>query len=237
MTCEEFREVVHELARPGLLERTSAAIARAHAENCPSCACRLTEAELSAKAFAVAARESRMAEAPARLERELLEKFRCEQNARRVVPRRLRRGWRIALEWAAVSAAVALVTFAMWNRVPDHQPAPVVRNHAVPAAALNEVAPVARQTAAANVENSSGPGKVAVSAAATETEEATEFVPVPFSGELAPGDSAVIVRVQLPRTALAELGYPIDETRGEELVRADLVVGQDGWPHAVRLVR
>ena len=77
----------------------------------------------------------------------------------------------------------------------------------------------------------------AVTAQSSETVLASDFVPVPYSGGFAPGDSAVIVRVQVPRTALAELGYPVDETQGSGMVQADLLVGEDGWPHAVRIVR
>lgn len=241
MNCDEFREMVHDLARRGRLDSTTGAIARAHAENCPACGCRLAEAERMAKAFAVAGAEARQQTAPAWLERDLLEKFRCEQDARRVAPRRLRRGWRIALEWAAVSAAVALVAVVTLRRVPDRQPAPTVRNNAVamransvPGATAQKAGPamLARALVAKRMGMRPMMGRESLTAA-----YASEFVPVPFVGALAPGDAAVIVRVQLPRSALEELGYPIDETPSEQIVRADLVVGQDGWPHAVRIVR
>lgn len=248
MTCSEFAELVHDLARPGRLDRETCAIARAHAENCPACGCQLAEAETMARAFAVAANESRKQEAPAWLERELMEKFRCEQNARRVVPRRWRRGWRIALEWAAVSAAVAGIAVVTLRRVPDRQPAPTVRDNAAQATGNGATVAAARPAAV--------PSKTAVATEVAAVSKgaparwmpgtarlssanafATEFVPVPFAGSLSPGESAVIVRVQLPRSALEELGYPIDETPSEQMIRADLVVGPDGWPRAVRIVR
>jgi hypothetical protein len=46
----------------------------------------------------------------------------------------------------------------------------------------------------------------------------------------------MVVRVQLSRASLAELGYPLDEVYSSDWVRADVLVGQDGWPRGVRLV-
>jgi hypothetical protein len=47
----------------------------------------------------------------------------------------------------------------------------------------------------------------------------------------------MVVRVQLTRASLTELGYPIAETPDEDLILADVLVGEDGWPRAVKLVQ
>jgi hypothetical protein len=65
----------------------------------------------------------------------------------------------------------------------------------------------------------------------------SDFVPVPFSDGMGPEDPGMVVRVQLTRASLAELGYPVAEAPDEDLIRADVLVGEDGWPRGVRLVR
>jgi hypothetical protein len=66
---------------------------------------------------------------------------------------------------------------------------------------------------------------------------ASEFVPVPFSTGIAADDPGMVVRVQLTRASLTELGYPIAQTPDEDLILADVLVGQDGWPRGVKLVQ
>ena len=66
---------------------------------------------------------------------------------------------------------------------------------------------------------------------------AKDFVPLPFTDEIGPEDLGMVVRVQLTRASLAELGYPLTETPDDDLISADVLVGEDGWPRAVRLVQ
>lgn len=212
MKCGEFAEVVHELARREQLDPAIAAIARAHAEACPSCGCRLAEAQRLAALVGTTSSETRHVGAPEYVEAGLLAAFRREHASPRTTSVTRRFGWRAAFAWVAAGAAVALLSFVLLHHAPDHRSSPVVRR-------------------SAEATGSSTPVK------ATGSTTTGEFVPVPYSGSLAPGDAAVIVRVQVPRTALAELGYPVDETQGNGMVQADLVVGEDGWPHAVRIVR
>jgi hypothetical protein len=47
----------------------------------------------------------------------------------------------------------------------------------------------------------------------------------------------MIVRVQLTRSSLAQLGYPVAETPDEDLIPADVLVGEDGWPRGVKLIQ
>ena len=230
MKCREFAGVVHEMARREQMDPAVAAIARAHAEACPHCGCRLAEAERLAALVHTASAESRRLAAPVRLEQELLGAFRREHASRRNAREHRRLGWRMMLGWAGAGAAVALLSFALLHRAPDHRPSLVVRTSAE---AATVTTPAPQQMAA--VARPQAPPASVVPAA--QTELTSDFVPVPYSGGLAPGDSAVIVRVQVPRTALAELGYPVDETQGNGTVQADLLVGEDGWPHAVRIVR
>lgn len=69
------------------------------------------------------------------------------------------------------------------------------------------------------------------------TYAASDFVPVPFTGAIAPDDPGMVVRVQLTRASLAQLGYPVAEAPDDDLIQADVLVGEDGWPRGVKLVQ
>jgi hypothetical protein len=66
---------------------------------------------------------------------------------------------------------------------------------------------------------------------------ASDFVPVPYTGAINADDPGMIVRVQLTRSSLAQLGYPVADTPDEELILADVLVGEDGWPRGVKLIQ
>jgi hypothetical protein len=44
-----------------------------------------------------------------------------------------------------------------------------------------------------------------------------------------------MVRVQVPRAALAALGLPVNAERAGELVKADILLAHDGTARAIRL--
>jgi hypothetical protein len=50
-------------------------------------------------------------------------------------------------------------------------------------------------------------------------------------------DGGEILRVRLQRGALGSFGLPVNEERAGEWIQVDLLVGNDGWPQAVRLAR
>jgi hypothetical protein len=79
--------------------------------------------------------------------------------------------------------------------------------------------------------------QVVASAGNDESYSMADFVPVPFTDEIGPEDSGMVVRVQLTRSSLAELGYPEADTPDGELIPADVLVGEDGWPRGVKLAQ
>ena len=68
-------------------------------------------------------------------------------------------------------------------------------------------------------------------------EEAMPFLPVPYGDAMAPSDGAEVVRVQLPRSALLDFGFPVDELRMAEKIQADVLLSEDGSVRAVRFLR
>jgi hypothetical protein len=239
MNCAEFESIVQEVARPNTLDKAAATMAKFHAQTCERCAARLAQAQLLALALDATAQDSAGLETPAHLESTLVFAFREHH---RGLERARHRELRARLRWlegsALVAAAAVLLAIGAWNFSRPHVTS-VEGNHAsgsgtaltVPNNAPDS-GPLASQ---ANSASRQGQNEVAETPTA-RPDASSDFVPVPYGEAFAPGDSGVIVRVEMPRSALADLGYSVDATRSADLIQADLLVGEDGWPRAVRLV-
>lgn len=71
-----------------------------------------------------------------------------------------------------------------------------------------------------------------------EPESMTDFISlVADAPATSPLESGQLVRVQVPRAALASLGLPLNAERGNEPVKADVLLGGDGLARAIRFVR
>jgi len=62
------------------------------------------------------------------------------------------------------------------------------------------------------------------------------FVPVPYAPALAQGEFVTVLREELDPAALVRMGLPADGL-GEDPVMADVMVGEDGFPRAVRVTK
>ena len=78
--------------------------------------------------------------------------------------------------------------------------------------------------------------RAAGSESAPEGERVTEFVPL-VAGHAPPLASGQLVRVELPRSALASLGLPLNAARPGAMIKADVLLGDDGLARAIRLVQ
>jgi hypothetical protein len=61
-------------------------------------------------------------------------------------------------------------------------------------------------------------------------------VQIPNAIGLPEMESGTVLRMELPLTALPEYGLDIAPDAARTLVEADVLVGQDGQPRAIRLV-
>ena len=76
-------------------------------------------------------------------------------------------------------------------------------------------------------------------AAETASEALTDFVPLGYN-QIPAGSATHIVRLEVPRRALASFGLlPMDSTASSDTdtVLADVIIGDDGLARAVRFVR
>jgi hypothetical protein len=71
---------------------------------------------------------------------------------------------------------------------------------------------------------------------AVDEASAADFVIWPGAAAWPPFESGELVRIDLPIDALESLGFA-QPGSGGEVVQADVLVDQDGFPRAVRLVQ
>jgi hypothetical protein len=230
MDCTQFKEIYQELDRPGTSGYRFRERALSHAEACPRCGALLTEGEALDFALRNLAESSARWEASPRIEANLL---RVLQQAKLAGSRQ-----RIRKQFAILGAAAA-VLLALGIGV--HQRIMSGARTTSLEAASGTGSPTARTATKAVAGGSTTPGEFTSAASASanqadENEYAEEFVPVPYADDPAALEGGAIVRVTLPRSALASFGLPITESEGTDRVSADLIVSQDGTPQAIRLV-
>jgi len=69
-------------------------------------------------------------------------------------------------------------------------------------------------------------------------EIATDFIPLSYmSAASLQQEGGQIIRVQVPRSALANFGLPVNMDRYNEKVKADVLYGVDGMARAIRFVQ
>ena len=68
-------------------------------------------------------------------------------------------------------------------------------------------------------------------------EIATDFIPLSSMNVASLQDGGQIIRVELPRSALANFGLPVNMDRYNEKVKADVLLGVDGLARAIRFVQ
>lgn len=70
-----------------------------------------------------------------------------------------------------------------------------------------------------------------------DAEIATDFLPLTPNGNPAPMNSGQVVRVRMPRAALASFGLPVNMERVGERIQADVLLAEDGSARAIRFIR
>lgn len=256
MNCAEFDEIVHELDRQALRGKSGVAVgpdangeaALAHAESCDRCGKLLTQVEgLNFALRAIAAQDARE-QAPARVEAALLHKFRQQVDAKR--REQVRHDWtrlaRVkAYAWyGAVAAAAVVAVFALGlirSRVRLTPDQPARNTPGAPLAVTNSPSPnsaIARnpQQIGRPVVRPKAQQRSSPAAEAENSEEATAFYALPYADDLASLDGGAVIRVTVPRSALASWGVPVSGIGGAGPLPADVVVSADGTPEAIRLV-
>jgi hypothetical protein len=222
MDCVQFEEIVHDLERPeteGFALRDSAL---AHAESCSHCARLMTDAESLDAGLREMARREAGHQASAVVGAALMEEFR-RQKARSSGGRMRRQ-----IVTLGIAAAIALALgFSLHHRIARNPDIALVTKDAGGTPSSPVAPPVS--VSASSQDQDSG-------SQADDSEYATAFVPLPYADDPTAADGGTVVRVILSRPALASLGVPVTDPGATDQIPADLLLGEDGSPQAIRLV-
>jgi hypothetical protein len=253
MNCDEFQNIVTELARDQMMEATARSQALAHSARCEDCALRLeNERHLTAGLRSLAS-EMESLEAGPEVEARVLAAFRNRKAVVSTVGRSRR--W----YWAGAAAAAVLLVFgvvAIRGLVTSTgssdrtatigeppKPAPTHQDQIVPSPIPQETPiPVAgdpkphREFRPSRGGRPNQPATTLVSDS-TNSEIATDFFPVGDGRAVNLQDGGQLMRVEVPRSTMARFGLPVNFERGNERVKADVLVSTDGLARAIRFVQ
>ena len=146
----------------------------------------------------------------------------------------VRRRRRVAVApWILAAGAAAALVLGIW--IGRARPEAAVIPTVVSAPQIMERS-LPEPSAAEAVVVRTAPRRIPVSAQ-VEARPIAVFVMLPGSELMPPTQALQIMRVQIPRTRIQALGWPVNADRLDERVLADVVVGDDGLARAVRLVQ
>lgn len=214
MSCEDFEDDVVDLARGEELGDAQRTEALAHAEECLRCAARLDDERAVTTGLRAFATRTAGAEAPPRVEAALLRALRDPERFEEggAAPTMTATSASRAMELLLLAAAAAILAAIVV--VPP-------RMGSVPEPAASTAVP---------------PTTVAGGEASAAGGENGEFVALSYGEDLRELDSMQVVSVELPRTALAALGWAGTESAQSGSVKAEVIVGHDGVARAIRFI-
>jgi hypothetical protein len=259
MNCQRFEDIVSDIVREQILEVSVRSEALAHSRECDHCTLRLEDESAITLRLKNFAGNFESIGAPARVETHLLAAF-GERAPVPLQPAVMSRQQYWPKYWIAGIAALLLIvfTFVVFR---SRQTAPAVATTKAVSVAKAEspTSPVAAPLVPPTSRDDQSPPSVprqqtstvrrnrpsatpitnqAKSKAPTGNSEiATDFIPVTYGGVANLADGGRMVRVELPRSAMASFGLPVNMDRANERVKADVLLGVDGLAHAIRFVR
>ncbi len=183
----------------------------AHLAECPACAARQANERSLREGLKMLAAQMLAEQAPPRVEAGLISAFRM---AHAGSPRRgfsIERWLRIPapVAWAGVGCAAAALAFGLW-----------IAPHARPAAP----SPAAHHSSTSQVELANN----------AETDDG--FIPIPDAPQIDPNEDVNVVRMELPGTAMLAVGLDVTPDQVSGTVEAEVKLGADGLPRAVRFL-
>ncbi len=250
MNCQDFERIILPLARQPLLDAAMREQGLAHTEDCARCAARLAEERALMAGVRQVVAGMAQVEAPARVEAALLTAFREQAKAVAVpaalaMPAKNRHWPQRMLRAAAVILVLVSGGVIFWPRSGSPQPkrdAQVV---------LPQLAGSAEPTPGRGTPATAGEPKMAQQTMTaprslrrhhpqqsnlSEAEVTTRFFPLIAGDDLNSLEGVQVVRVELPGSALLEVGLPVDAAMSSKSVKADVILGHDGIAYAIRFV-
>lgn len=256
MNCQRFEDVVSDIAREQILDVTVRSEALGHSRECEHCAARLEDELAIGLDLRNFANSFESVGAPARVEGQLLAVFE-ERSLVKSQPAMMSRPRYLPQYWMAGIAALLLIVFAFAvfrarqaapakekaNDLLAVRPTPPGNPAASPAVLATglddhtQSSVSQKRTLTVRHNRRSATSITNQSKSTANSEIATDFIPVTYGGAMNLADGGRMVRVELPRSAMASFGLPVNMDRANERVKADVLLGVDGLAHAIRFVR
>ncbi len=256
MNCQRFEDIVNDIAREQILDASVRSEALAHSRECEHCALRLEDESAITLRLRSLAGSFEAVGAPAQVETQLLTAF-AERSPIKSQPLAMSRPRYWPQYWMAAIAAVLLVVFAfVVFRARQAAPAKDKANELLAIKAGAPASPVSAPVVSASGQDNhiqpsiprqrtltvrhNRPSAAPItkqSKPSGNSEIATDFMPLTYGGAANLADGGRMVRVELPRSAMASFGLPVNMDRANERVKADVLLGVDGLAHAIRFVR
>jgi hypothetical protein len=242
MNCVAFEALAGDLVRDRLPIGGERDLAFTHAEKCPRCALRLVDERALAADLRTLALGTEGAEAPLRVEEALLSAWREVRIEPMGAGAPRSPSGRSTWLWVAAAAlllsAGGLVLRGTGKAAPSMTAAAGTALPApdeVPTAAVRPSTPAPGRAAKPTA---TAPLAPATRRAGSDSRRGASvaFASLDGTGSVDGLESAHVVRVELPPSALAALGWPVADDGETSLVRADVVVAEDGVARAIRLV-
>jgi hypothetical protein len=250
MTCDEFEQVLLESSHYGsggegwLLRASKAAVVQAHVENCQVCAKKMAEASKSQDALDRLRVSTMHLQAPAAVERNLLDAFR-QQAARRRTSVARASAWRLA--WLSAGALVLLVAgFELYSSLRPHSLLKSDDNSKGNKLEIQLSSPglsggareALNRNSGASAENAASvSGRRVAQADKPISRRIARNASIPPSDELSLNGGGSVVRVTLPFSSLTAMGLPVRPDLSDTRVTADVWMDPFGAVVGIRLVQ
>jgi hypothetical protein len=240
MNCQTFSDIASDIARDQMMDAAARAQALAHAEVCVNCAVQLAaQQQLTADLRELVSATEDQTASPA-----VWECLSAAFDERTVTPINTIRRRRIYAVGAI--AAMLVLAFAVIRLVSHRQPANAQLSRAATFTMTPSTPPIDDRRdrdaiVAVNKKTQIIPRRRSVAPQVSEPqvsqpkEIATDFILLTYDGEV--GSDAQMVRVELPRSAMARFGLPVNVDREDQRVKADVLLGADGLARAIRFVQ
>jgi hypothetical protein len=256
MTCGECERILLDsmngssngAGKPGM---SALALAESHAQDCPACAGKFSDLTLLHAALDQVRGSTEQMEAPPRVEANLRAAFH-EMMETRSGPRMARNPW--ATVWASTAALLLLVTGATLYITPgaktpitvegkniepaERNPRKARQRQTLPALSASRAAAAARKNGRASGKQKRRPGTNdnLLAQAYRMGGETNQKVPAAPGEELSLNGGSNIIRVTVPLSSLAAVGFPVHPDMPDRQVTADVAMNPFGAIIAIRLV-
>lgn len=240
--CSNMEEPLVAFARGKRLNRLATQWLRTHIAACRECQQKLANEQALSMALSVLASE-RSEETSPLLENVLRDAFRRESAQKAVSTKKP------LVVGIGVTAAAAILLAVAWigsqpgKPVIDSQPKLAAQGRsdqllrANSGTSTRDPLAVHTETTSVKADRRTVHKPQSRTSAAQAVGEATEFMRIAYTDSVLPTEQVEVVRVQMPEAALAMFGLPVDGSHLDSKIYADVVVGQDGIPRAIRFVR